>query len=92
MHAWVTLILSLEGIETHKNHLELQSTIVYSSSVASVSTPVTLTTSSTGNGICFDSANSKLYLVIRDNDFIFSMSVSGSSATALSFSGKFTSD
>ena len=89
MHAWVTLILSLEGIETHKNHLELQNTIVYSSSVASVTTPVTLTTTSTDNGICLDSANSKLYLAISANNVIYSMNVSGSSATALSFSGKY---
>ena len=83
------IVLSVDDSVTLKllSHLELQNTIVYSTTLLAVTTLVTLsTTNADFNGICFDSTNNKLYVVIFPGT-IYSISLSGSSATALSFSG-----
>ena len=85
--------MRVDHIQTYNSstRLELQSTIVYSSTCVTVTTAATLPTSNlANNGICYDSTNSRLYTVITSGS-IYSITTTGSSYTALSFTGKFTS-
>ena len=70
-----------------KSQFELKGTIAYSSYTVTVTTAATLTTKADYNGICYDSTNNKLYLIIATG-LIYSMSLSNNVVTLLSFSGK----
>ena len=73
------------------SHLKLQNTIVYSDAIVDVTTAATLPTSYSSTGKCLDSTNNKIYVVDYYSGIIYWVSVTGSSVTALSISGKFTS-